>query len=120
MLIIRREQMAAFQEHRRRSLERRLTEYISGLRETRRWALAPGEVAGQVARGVESGLRFFRLESEIARYCEITIEQFGGWYSEDHPETALSILGSRCLPAARRLDHFERWASRRKVPPRAR
>ena len=69
-------------------------------------------LAMHVRRGVARGVRHFSTETDVARYVEIVLRHLGGWTEDDHPERALEMIRSTSLPAARRLDNFERWAKR--------
>lgn len=120
MLTIRREQMKAFEQSLRAGIERRVTAHLRERNRAVGWFATDAELTSQAERGVESGLRFFEADQDLQRYCEIVFTDLGGWNGADHPATALAILSSQGLTAARRIENFERWANRRQGAPRAR
>lgn len=109
MLTIRKEQMDKFARVRTEDFERKLVAHLKEL--VRQGAITVDEsrIEEQVRRGVASGMRFFRTEKDLARYCEIVLTKLGGWHGQDHPEAALRMLRSGSIEAERRLDNFGRW-----------
>ena len=120
MLMIRREQFHAFDRARRESLSRRLMIRLREMDAARgsRWSEA--EFEAQTRRGVENGVRFFRNDDDVLRYCDVVLNRLGGWEEAEHPKTAVSMLATGSIAPARRIENFDRWASRRMGAPRAR
>lgn len=110
MLTIRQPQIDAFARAELEDFTRRLVVHLSELARTR--GAIPVDTAGideQVRRGVASGVRFFRTEKDLARYCEIVLTRLGGWQEKDHPSAVLELLRPPSIAAERRLDNFELW-----------
>ena len=111
MLTIRDEQMRVFERSRMENYEDRLIRHLSRLLEDARISTAEDELAAQVRVGIDRGLRFFRREKDVARYCEIVLLKLGGWTDQDHPKPAMQILHSQAVAPDVRLNNFERWAT---------
>ena len=111
MLVIRGEQMRALQTARVEQFE----QHASALVEANMPQLVSTvpTLASQIRLGVARGLRHFSTEDDVARYVEIVLRHLGGWSDDDHPASALEMIRSASIPAARRLDNFERWAKGR-------
>ena len=112
MLVIRSEQMRALQSARLEQFEQHAIARVEAA-DMPRLASALPSLAAQVRLGVARGLRHFSTEDDVARYVEIVLRHLGGWTLDDHPLNALEMIRSASLPAARRLDNFERWAKAR-------
>ena len=120
MLVIRKEQFRAFQQARRESLSRRLTIRFRELDAPRESHWSEAELENQIRRAVENGLRFFRSDEDILRYCDVVVKRLGGWEEGEHPAAAVSMLEARSIGPTKRIENFERWASKRLGAPRAR
>jgi len=113
MLTIRKAQMDEMARVRIESFERRLTAHLREVLRERVAALDDIRLEEQVRRGVASGLRFFKTEKDLTRYCEIVLTILGGWQEQDHPEPALEILRPDSIEAGQRLANFERWVGKK-------
>ena len=111
MLVIRSEQMRLLQAARVEQFERHALARVEA--DMPPLASALPSFSAQVRLGVARGLRHFSTEDDVARYVEIVLRHLGGWTLDDHPLNALEMIRSASLPAARRLDNFERWAKAR-------
>jgi hypothetical protein len=112
MLVIRNEQMKVFERERVEAFKCRLAAHLRGVLDRIGRKMPEDKFAAQLALGFERGQRFFRNESDLARYSEIVLLRLGGWSEEDHPERALQMLRARDVSAQTRLNNFERWAER--------
>ena len=115
MLTIRKEQMKAFERSRMGDFEHRLIGHLGRLLEDAKVPAGEGELASQVHVGIERGLRYFRKENDLARYCEIVLLKLGGWTDQDHPQPAVQMLQSKAVAPDVRLRNFERWATLRRA-----
>jgi hypothetical protein len=120
VLIIRREQFLALERARRASLSQQIRNHLRQLDKARGSLWSEEELDKQTLRAVEHGLRFFRREEDILRYCDAVVKRLGGWEEQEHPPDAVSMLRARSIAPAKRIENFDRWASRRLGAPRAR
>lgn len=111
MLTIRSEQMRALQVARLEQFERHAMARVEA--NLPHLTMDLPALVTQVRIGVARGLRHFSAEEDVARYVEIVLRHLGGWSGDEHPAPALEMIHSGSLPAARRLDNFERWARAR-------
>lgn len=69
----------------------------------------------RVRPSVARGLRHFSAQDDVARYVEIVLRHLDERTADELPDAAREMIHSASLPAARRLDNFERWAKKRAV-----
>jgi hypothetical protein len=112
MLTIRASQMETLARSRRMDFERRLTAHLERVLTDRGISIDRGELERHVSVGVASGLRFFRAEKDVARYCEIVMTRAGNW-DKEHSAPALEMLSPEVIDPRKRLDNFERCLTRR-------
>ncbi|MBL8175828.1 MAG: hypothetical protein JNK48_14225 [Bryobacterales bacterium] len=111
MLVIRREQMRAFEGARRQQFEETLLPRLyAGGRADRRWLEA------QIGLGIEAGRAFgLVLEWEVASLIEITCAYIPGGFPENDPAKlpvpALAVLLTRGLDTGVKLERYRKWAS---------
>ena len=111
MLTIRQEQIHALRDMRVRDFARRLMTRIEHSPSPASRQLSEPELLAVLNRG----LRYFPCEQHLARYVEIVLRYGDGRGAEDHPAAALELINNENLPAARRLENFERWARAEKA-----
>jgi hypothetical protein len=109
MLVIRNEQLTALADERLTEFERRLLPHCRQVVDTAGLAFDETALAGAVNRALRRGSRFFKVEHDLARYCEIVLLQLGG--RTDLPDAANEMLQNDALTPEVRLRNFERWAT---------
>ena len=110
MLTIRREQMKVFEVQREADFRRRLHAHARKLLNDARREISDEELTSQLTLGLARGRRFFRAETDLARYVEVVLTKLGGWDPQnDHPEAALQMLRAPGVQPQTRLDNFARW-----------
>jgi hypothetical protein len=109
MLIIRNEQMKAFEAQQMRDFRRRLHQHLSGLLPQ---PAAPDRVWAEVDALLEKAPDFhIKRESDIARLGTLLCSHFGGISNANLSRDALRILYDYGMDPSRKLDLFEQWLS---------
>jgi hypothetical protein len=111
MLVIRREQMGAFEEQRRRNFKQRLAAHIEALLAGNGMHMAAAELRDTIEKGMKAAPDYGLIaERDVARYIEIACVYLGGLRSQEQRKEALAILYSYGLDPSVKLDRYQRWA----------
>lgn len=110
MLVIRNEQLTALADERLTRFEQRLLPHCRKIVDAAGLAFDETALAGAVNLALRRGARFFKIERDLARYCEIVLLRLGG-RTADLPDTAIEMLQNEALAPEVRLRNFERWAT---------
>ena len=110
MLVIRREQLTALADERLTEFEQRLLPHCRQVVDAAGLTFDEDALTGAVRAALRRGARFFKLERDLVRYCEIVLVRLGG-RTADLPDAAIEMLHNEALAPDVRLRNFERWAT---------
>jgi len=114
MLMIRREQMAAFERSAEAEFRSRLEQHLRSFLPKQGVEIGGDELRQQIDRGIKLCPEFsLEIESDIALFFEIICGSAGGFTSDQLPKEAQNILFAYRVAPSLKLDRLLIWARQR-------
>jgi hypothetical protein len=111
MLLIRPEQMLAFEQERRHRFESKLASHLQHILSSAGIPFDPDGLPAQIRAGAnEAKIYGFASEADVAVFVEITSLYLGGFPHAGFPKQALANLLAYGLDPAVKLKRYRDWA----------